>query len=321
MLAAKKVKLKKVKPKNEWEPLKSGDIVDVIAPASKCPGTELVAGIKVLESWGLEVRVPEDLFGDHLMHANTDERRWTHLHNALVAKDSSAIWCARGGYGSMKLLPRLAKLKLPKKPKAFLGLSDITSLNVFFAQRWKWPVLHSPILSRVGRGDLPPATISELKQVLFGEAKELEFNIKPLNDRAAKTKKIDGIINGGNWATLTAGIGTPYAVKSAKQILFLEDIGERGYRLDRFWEQMLQVGMLDKIEAIVFGDFTEGNEPDGSNLIWPILRERAAQFKKPVYHGLPVGHGMIQRVLPLGVRATIERNKDQIQLIVPSGAC
>lgn len=300
-------KKRKVKAVKGWPELYPGALVDVIAPASKCPLQELEAGIKVLESWGLRVRVSPTLFADNLLHSNSEKERWVQLKAALTAKDSVAIWCVRGGYGSMKLLPMLAKMKKPSQPKVFLGLSDLTSLMVFFNQKWQWPVLHAPILSRVGRGDLPTASIDELKQVLFGDISSLHYPLSPLNAAAQKAKSVEGPLVGGNWATIMASLATPYQMRPRGTILFLEDVGERAYRLDRFWEQLQQMKFWDQVTAIVFGDFTEGDEPDGRNLIWDVLKARAAQLKKPVYFGLPVGHGKIQRVLPLGVSLQIKR--------------
>ena len=305
---------------NRWCPLVPGDVVDVVAPASKCPPHELQAGVRALESWGLKVRVSPQIFGDNLLHAHSEKERWAQLKTALLAKDSSAIWCARGGYGSMKLLPQLAQMKRPAKSKVFLGLSDLTSLMVFFNQKWKWPVLHAPILSRVGRGDLPAASIQELQSVLFGEVGHLNYSLKPLNLLAEKSRHLVGPLVGGNWATIMASLGTPYQLKPKGSILFLEDVGERGYRLDRFWEQLKQARFWDQVEAIVYGDFTEGDEPDGRNLIWDVLKNRAAELKKPVYHGIPAGHGSIQRVLPLGVGMTIKRQGDNIIASLPTGA-
>ncbi len=302
-----------------WSKLTQGALVDVVAPASKCPRHEMEAGIKVLESWGLRVRISDHIFAENLLHSNSEQERWQQLKTALLAKDSSAVWCVRGGYGSMKLLPQLSKLRPPRHPKAFLGLSDITSLNVFLNQKWKWPVLHAPILSRVGRGDLPTSSIDELKQVLFGNLETLNYEVQPLNASAEKTRQLQGYIIGGNWATLMAGIGTPFQLRPKGSILFLEDVGERGYRLDRFWEQLKQIGFMDQLSGIIFGDFTEGDEPDGKNLIWPVLRERAAAFKKPVYFGVPSGHGNIQRVLPLGVKCNIQRKNGVLLASAPAG--
>lgn len=290
-----------------WKGLKAGDLVDVVAPASKGPMEELEEGVKTLESWGLRVRIQPHLYSPHLLHSNSDLERWTQLKSALLNKESSAIWCVRGGYGSMKLLPKLSKLKKPKHTKVFLGLSDITSLNVFFNQKWKWPVLHAPVLTRVGRGDLPQESMDELKQVLFGTIRELQYPLKPLNAAAEKCKNLMGTLVGGNWTTLMAGLATPYQVRASNSILFLEDVGERGYRLDRYWEQLLQMGFLDQLSGIILGDFTLGDESNGENYVWEVLKERASGYKKPVFCGIPSGHGVIQRVLPLGVSLKLKR--------------
>lgn len=298
-----------------WRALKRGDRVDVIAPASKGPMDELEQGLKVLESWGLKVRVSPQLFASHLLHSNSDEERWRQLKEALYDSDAAAVWCVRGGYGSMKLLPPLMKLPPPSSVKLFLGLSDITSLNVFFNQQWSWPVLHAPVLTRLGRGDLPPQSINELKQVLFGEVRELHYTLKPLNAAAENVRDWQGSLVGGNWTTLMAGFGTPAQIKGSGVILFLEDIGERGYRLDRHWEQMLQAGLLDQIQGIILGDFTLGDEPDGKNYVWDVLNRRALDYAKPVFAGIPAGHGLIQRVLPLGMPVQVRQG----EVIIPTG--
>jgi muramoyltetrapeptide carboxypeptidase len=305
--------------KSGWEPLRPGAIVDVVAPASKCSLEELNAGVKVLESWDLQVRVSPDIFGENLLHAQDDKIRWQQFRKALLAKDSSVIWCARGGYGSMKLLPSLAKMKKPSHSKLLVGLSDITSLNVFLNQKWKWPVLHAPILSRVGRGDLPSDSMDELKQILFGEKAEVAYDLKPMNQKAKTIRLVKGPLVGGNWATMMAGLATPFELRPRGTILFLEDVGERGYKLDRFWEQLSQMKFLDKVSAIIFGDFTEGNEPNGTSLMWEVLRLRAEAFHKPVYCGIPAGHGSIQRALPLGLEMQIVQSKGIIKASLPTG--
>lgn len=310
-----------------WRTLKKGSLVDIVAPASRCPLDEIEKGIKVLESWGLRVRVPTPLFGNHWTHSNNDQVRIDQLKAAIEAPDSDAIWVVRGGYGSLKLLPALSKMRKPRVNKVFLGLSDVTSLHLFFNQKWGWSTLHAPILSRVGRGDLPPKSINELKQILFGKRDEQVFSVKPLNlfaknINAQKNKKssqqnsiLRGQLVGGNLATFQTCLGTPFEWKPKNTILFLEDVGERAYRLDRMWEHLLQTGLLQKCSGIILGDFTDGLEADGRNLFPQFLKERAETCPVPLFTGLPVGHGKIQRTLPLGVQVCIENNK----LIVPSG--
>lgn len=297
-----------------WKALQKGSLIDVIAPASRCPLDELQAGLKLIESWGLRVRVPKDLFGQHWAHSHSDEKRFQQLNSALMAPDSQALWIVRGGYGSIKLLPYLQKISRPKINKVFLGLSDVTSLHLFMNQKWKWSTLHAPIISRLGQGNLPSKSINELRQILFGRKDQQIFKIKPLNT-LAKNFKGEAQLVGGNMVTFQTCIGTPFQWKPKNTFLFLEDVGERAYRLDRIWEHFLQTGLLQQCRGVILGDFTGGQEPDGRQLIPTFIKDRAKTCPVPLFSGLPVGHGDIQRTLPLGTRALIRDN----QLFVESG--
>jgi muramoyltetrapeptide carboxypeptidase len=106
----------------------------------------------------------------------------------------------------MKLLPHLARLKKPKQCKLFLGLSDITSLHLFFNQKWNWPTLHAPIVTRIGRGDLPAKSINELKKIITGVVTDQQFSLKALNSKAKLLKRLSGDIVGGNFETFMASI-------------------------------------------------------------------------------------------------------------------
>jgi muramoyltetrapeptide carboxypeptidase len=315
----------------KWSVLQSDDQIDIVAPASKCPRVDLDWGVMKLNELGFRSRVPRNIFGDHILHAHQDEVRAEQLYEALSSQDSKAVWCVRGGYGSMKLLPFLKKQKIPKTSKVFLGLSDITSLHVFLNQVWGWPTLHAPILSRIGAGNLPASSTQELFKVLGGKQSEVVFKklkflgSKSLNDSLGN-KKITGILKGGNLKTLLASLGTPYELEYKNAIVFLEDVGERGYCIDRMVEQLIQSQRIQGCLAIVLGDFTEGNEPDGKSIIskiWQIRAiELAEKFQIPVFSGIPAGHGRIQRVLPLGVPAQLsasESSEGRFELTVQSG--
>lgn len=287
--------------------LPPGSLIDLVAPASKCSMDEVKAGIRVLESWGYSCRLPKNIFKKHNLFSAPDSDRFEMLKAALLAPDSQALWCLRGGYGSMRLWPLLDSVR-PKQKKVFLGLSDITSLHLYFNQEWKWSTLHAPILSRVGKGDLASSSILELKKILAGQLKEQKFSIKPIN-KTAQDFSGSGPVMGGNFVTLAASLGTPYSLLPQKNILFLEELAERGYRIDRLFTQLSLSGALKKTQAIVLGDFLGGDEPDGRNFVWPVVQEWARKQKIPVFSGIKAGHGDIQRTLPLGFKATIRDNR------------
>lgn len=305
-----------------WAPLKKGDLVDLIAPGFACREEELRAAVQFLESWGLRVRVPKNIFSSRGLCSHRDDVRWSHLQKALLATDSQAVWCLRGGYGSIRLIPNLTQLKAPKsrRAKLFIGLSDITSLHVFLNQSWRWPTIHGPLLDRLGMGKAKPKYVRELKRLVFGETPTIEFsNLKALNDFAKKNKIIRAPVSGGNLITLQSSLKTKAEWDARGKILFFEDIGERGYRVDRVLEQFYQMGVFASASAVIFGDFTGGNESDGRNHIAMVLREFAKKISIPALTGLPSGHGLIQRPLPLATPSELFLKDGRGKLISDTG--
>ncbi len=280
-----------------WNALQPGDLIDVIAPGSRCSDQELEKGVKTLEAWGYRVRVDSKIFGPDVICANTDAERFRQLKKALLAKDSKAIWCARGGYGAIRFTEELKKLKKPKNTKLLIGYSDVTTIHHFLNQFWKWPSLHGPLLDRVGRGDAHPDEIQELKAVLKGEQSEVVFSkLIPMNKMAEKKRTIKATVCGGNLMVVNSTLGGAFQ-KPFPGIVFLEDRGERGYRVDRLLKQMELAGSFKQAKAIVLGDFVGGLEADGKDMVTPILQRFADEIKIPMFKGVEAGHGEKQRAI------------------------
>lgn len=275
-----------------WPILKQNDTVDIIAPASHSP--KLEDGINWVKSVGLIPRVPKDINKTDLFFAAPLEIQLEHFKQAIYS-DSKAIWCLRGGYGSMRLIPHLLKLRPPKRPKLFIGFSDITSLHLFLNQNWKWPTIHGRTISQMHPDFSQTPDRKFLTKVLFGEESQKIFKgLKPLNDPAKKSQTIKGSITGGNLRILQSSIGTSWELQAKGKILFIEDVAERGYSVDRMLEQMVQAKIIDKgLKAIVFGDFTEGSEKNGKDLTNKAIQRFAERVSYPVLKGLPAGHGKI----------------------------
>lgn len=290
-----------------WIPLKEGDTVDLVAPGFACKPEEVRGALHFLASWGLEPRIPKKIFGRDVLCSHNDETRLKHLKDALTASDSKAVWCLRGGYGSIRLVPELAKLKRPLgPPKLFVGLSDITTLHIFLNQKWGWPTVHGPLLDRLGKGAAKPQYERELKKFVFGEMETISFSkLKPLNEKARGAGTVRGVVSGGNLITLQSSIGTSIPWNTKNRILFFEDIGERGYRVDRALEHFRQAGFFDKAKAIVFGDFTGGSESDGKTLVPQVMKRFAEQMKIPVFSGLASGHDVVQRPVPFETESVL----------------
>jgi len=297
-----------------WEPLKKGDVVEIVAPASRCSEQELKSAIATVESLGLVPRCSDEIFSNrHPIFSNTDEERFRFLKQALYHKDSKAIWCLRGGYGSIRILPYLAKLKKPKKVKILIGLSDISILHNFLNQKWSWPTLHAPMLGTFSERTTEEQ--NEIIDVIFGRTEQLEFQqLIPMNKAAHGKKQIVGPLTGGNLMTVQSSQGTPWAFHAKNAIVFLEEINERGYRIDRLFVSLIQSGYFKKSKAVILGDFLGGDEPDGQNFVADVLNLFASEIKIPVLRGLPSGHGALRRTVPFATKAKLDLNSQTLKV-------
>ncbi len=293
--------------------LQKGDIIDIIAPAGKPLGGTLKNAVRWVEEQGYVPRYHKDIVKGDLFFAADEELQWKELKRALTAKDSKAIWCLRGGWGSMRFIPRLMKLKNPGVQKFFCGFSDITTLHLFLNQEWNWKTVHGSNLSAFGNKP-SKSHQKEYLNLATGATSELFYKgLKPVGNKVKST--IKGKIVGGNLCMLTSGLGTSLQPNLNGKILFLEEVGERGYRVDRMFEQMIQAGVLNnKVKAIVLGDFTEGSEPNGKDLTMKAIQRLVGRLNVPVFKGLKSGHGKINHPLVLNSKAELNPTKGTLKL-------
>lgn len=294
-----------------WQFLNKNDVVDIVAPASNSPVHKFDEGVEWVKSVGLIPRIQEGMIQTDLFFAAPLEVQLKQLKEAIYS-DAKAIWCLRGGYGSMRLIPHLKKLRPPKKPKLFIGFSDITSLHLYFSQEWNWPVIHGRTISQMQKDLTDSPDRKFLREVIFGKKTEMTFkNLVPLNQKAQEKIEISGSITGGNLRILQSSLKTQWELKAKGKILFIEDVAERGYSIDRMLEQMIQAKLLDKgLKAVVFGDFTEGLERDGSDLTGRALERFAERVPYPVLRGLPAGHAHeLNYPVPFNTPCTLKLGK------------
>lgn len=279
--------------------LKKSDIIDIIAPSSRGSLDELKDLHDILSSWGLKPRYPSDIFGHDLLCANSDHKRLEHLKNALLAADSKATICVRGGYGVTRLMPEIMTLKYCPQ-KLFIGMSDVTALHIFLQQQLDIPSLHAAI----NRQRFSEASLKAVKHSLF-HPNEFTIDGTLLNGTSQKKETLKGKIIGGNLSILQTSIGTPWQVNPANKFLFLEEVNERGYRIDRILTHLQQAKVFDKAKAIVLGDFIRGEEKNGSSLVWPVLKRFANQLDIPVVQLKNIGHDFENLPMPLGIELTL----------------
>ena len=296
------------------QPLKKGDIIDLVCPGFRPSPKEFRGAIAGLKKLGFVPRWSKDIFGPDILASNSDSFRLKDLYRALSAKDSKAVWCLRGGYGSIRLLPGLSKLKRPKSAKLFIGLSDITSLHLFLNQKWGWPTMHASLAGRLAPGKTDSKLIEELFSVLGGELESVIYKkLRPLNSIARKNREWAAPITGGNLIVSQSTLGTSFEIDTRGKFLFFEDIDERGYKVDRVLEHFRQCGKLDSVRGVLFGDFTGGRESNGKSKVWPVIGRFATELEKlgiPCFRGIPCGHGPVQRAIPFATRAKITGGKN-----------
>ena len=290
-----------------WLPLREGALVGVVAPAGPVDPAVLPAVEALYARHGWRARLYPSCRARHPVLpylAGDDPQRRADLHAALADDEVAAIHALRGGYGAMRLLPGIDTALLRAKPKLLMGYSDITALHALWAAEGL-PSLHAPMpasdLIRPGREDDEATLVALLEGGLPAGsvlAPELEPG-EPVHPGVA-----EGVLIGGNLSLVAALCGTPWAWNPHRAILFLEDVSESLYRVDRYLTQLQLAGVLHAVAGIVLGSFTESEAPEAllRERLLPLCRERG----KPLLGGWPTGHGTPNRPLPLGLRVRLD---------------
>ncbi len=317
----KQEKTKKSRPQkssksSKFFPLQKGDLIEIIAPGSAAPRENLEMGAETLRGWGYRVQFSEDLLKPDMYLSNGDTYRFDSFKKAMSNKESKAIWCLRGGYGSIRILPQIEKMAIPKNKKLLIGYSDICSIHTVINQKWKWPSLHAPLIDRLGGNKLSAENLKELKEsISLVEFSAAFTGLKPLNSAAHKNKKLISKVVGGNLVVINSTLGTPSQINTKNKIIFLEEIGERGYRVDRCLQQLKQAGIFEKAAAVVLGDFLDGLEAGGKDLVSDTLKNFFKDLKIPAFSGIQAGHGEIQRPLFFNTRAILSCGQNPQMLV------
>lgn len=294
--------------------LRPGDVISVVAPSYGSEEGLLEKVRSFLASWDLKVKISHDIFGEDLLYANSDKKRFETLVEALLDETTKAVWCLQGGAGSKRLLPLLKEIPKPFKEKIFIGLSDITALHTFLHQKWQWTPLHAPPLRRLGFGLCEPGAVQELKDVLFGIKKEIQFeDLHPLNSLAENLSPMIAPLVGGNLAVLQYSLGTDWQLQTHNKFLLLEDVNEKPYRVAEYLEHFKQTGAFEGLKALLFADFTYDHpEQDQSALLQEVFKKFASEVQFPVFRMTGVGHGNISRPFLIGRTAILNGQEQKL---------
>lgn len=280
------------------EYLKVGDKIAIVAPAGKIDPEKVNLAVKTLESWGLIVQVADHVFDSFFSYASNDLNRVADFQKAIDDHEIKAILCARGGYGSVRIIDELDFLGFKKSPKWIIGFSDITVFHSHIQSNFNIETIHGIMAAGLDISSSPSSSINSLKQALFGQTLTYEFDLSPLS-RKGKAK---ADLVGGNLAILCSLLGSVSDIDTAGKILFIEEIGEHLYRMDRMIWMLKRAGKLDKLAGLIVGGFTDipDEVSDFGKSAYDIIAEAVAPFRYPVFYGFPAGHQDDNRALVLG---------------------
>ena len=295
--------------------LHEGDLVAVTAASGVVPAERLDVGLRVLEGWGLRVRVLESARTEHPevpYLAATDEQRAADLTAGWIDPEVRAVFCARGGYGAQRMVDLLDWPTLAAAgPKLLVGFSDVTCLHQAFAARLGLSTVHGPVVTSLGSGD--DLSREHLRALLLDGAPT--SSLTPVPGTRLVGGRAEGILVGGNVAMLASALGTRDAGSARDAIAVLEDVGEETYRLDRMVTQLLRSGWFTGVRGIALGDFTEGGDPAD---VRRLLAERLGGLGVPMLSGAAVGHGARNLAFPYGAPALLDADEGTLTLTGPA---
>ncbi len=288
--------------------LKKGDKITIISPARSITFEEVHPSIRLFQKWGLEVILGTHVFDRCNQFAGTDERRLLDLQQALDDPAISAVICARGGYGTMRIIDRINFSRFIDHPKWIVGYSDITVLHSHIQKNFGTESLHATMPYNIKSDSIPYEPAESLKKALFGE-KIFYQQPATFQDRTGLS---EGILAGGNLSILYALTGSASETDTAGKILFLEDVDEYLYHIDRMMMNLKRAGKLKNLKGMIVGGMTDMKDnavPFGRNAN-EIIADAVKEYKYPVCFNFPAGHGDRNMALYLGRTVRLRVDKD-----------
>ncbi|PTN10699.1 LD-carboxypeptidase [Mangrovibacterium marinum] len=291
--------------------LKAGDRIRIISPAGKVNRDKIWPGLELLRAEGYDLVQGKHVFGNHFQFAATDQQRLSDLQEALDDPQCKAIICSRGGYGSVRIADQLNFRRFRENPKWLVGFSDITVLHAYL-QKEGFCSIHGPMPGFYQNENQPTTSFRQLMQLLTGKLPAYSLAQASLNRPGQAT----GELCGGNLSIIYSLLGTPQQVDTTNKILFIEDLSEYLYQLDRMMHSLKLSGSLKNLKALLVGSFTDmkdNSSPFGSS-VEEIIFDAIKEYDYPVFFNCPSGHIDENRPLLLGHRYSLANSAGEVTL-------
>jgi muramoyltetrapeptide carboxypeptidase len=290
--------------------LEPGDTIGIVAPASPFDDNLFGHGIRTLKSMGFRIHIPDDLYENEGYLAGSDEHRADVIHRLFADRTINAIVCAKGGFGSIRLLPLLDFALIEKNPKIFVGHSDISALLSAMSTEAGLVTFHGPVVTSISNA---PEKTKQAVIAAIASDRPLEFTCA--SGVTIHPGTVSGLICGGNLTTLCHLVGTPFEPDFKDHLLFLEDRGEAPYRIDRMLSHMKLAGCLQRLAGLVLGDFIDcGDQQELLRIVTDIFADTCI----PIMAGFEAGHRVQNLTIPFGLDATLDADKHKLSFLQPA---
>jgi len=289
--------------------LRPEDLIGIISPAGPVDESELQPDLELLESSGFRIHVAPHVYDRHDYLAGDDEARLSDLHAMFKDRKIKAIFCARGGYGTLRLLDKIDYDLIREHPKIIVGYSDITALLMAINKKTGLVTFHGPMVR--GFSSLHSSSRKGLFKLISSD-QPVSFN--PIAGNSLISGRAKGPLMGGNLSLICYVVGTSFLPSLAGCILFIEDKGEPLYRIDRMLTHLSLAGQLKGIAGLIGGEFMECGDPSAVD---DLLNTAASDLKIPLITGFSVGHGLKNTALPLGIPAQLDTDSMTLSTLEP----